>query len=223
MTLPTKLYHYCGEPIEKLYDTWIEYLFSIEYLSEEAKETVSKDPSVLYNMTGLFKPYGFWFSVEHYADDHNWKDWCEEAEFCLESLKLRYLINLKKEAQILVLSNPEELMEFSINYASNESTDFCKFRKEQYSKYSSLLKEDSILRNMDKPYVYQINWKEVQDKYDGIIITPYQWSCRLMNPTTSWYYGWDCASGCIWNTKCIEIELDTEYTHELPQLENKSL
>lgn len=37
-------------------------------------------------------------------------------------------------------------------------------------------------------------------EYAGIIITPYQWARRL---ELSWYYNWDCASGCIWDVSAI--------------------
>lgn len=47
-----------------------------------------------------------------------------------------------------------------------------------------------------------INWKSVAEKYDGIEIPMYHWSFR-MDPEYYWYYGWDCASGCVWNTKAI--------------------
>jgi hypothetical protein len=51
-------------------------------------------------------------------------------------------------------------------------------------------------------YGWFINWPSVAEAYQGIIIAPYLWSRRL-NPRTSWYYGWDCASGCIWDASAI--------------------
>jgi len=47
-----------------------------------------------------------------------------------------------------------------------------------------------------------LDWWRVAERWPGLIITPYQWSCRL-DMDTSWYYGWDCASGCIWNPDVI--------------------
>ena len=41
-----------------------------------------------------------------------------------------------------------------------------------------------------------IAWDNVAAKFDGIVISPYLWSLRLR---LHWYYGWDCASGCLWN------------------------
>ena len=49
-----------------------------------------------------------------------------------------------------------------------------------------------------------IEWQQLVDEgYHGIIIAPYQWKCRL-NPSTSWYYVWDCASGVIWHPDAVE-------------------
>jgi hypothetical protein len=45
-----------------------------------------------------------------------------------------------------------------------------------------------------------IDWIKVNKRYDGIEINPYQYKARY---DISWYYGWDVASGCIWNPKAI--------------------
>lgn len=44
------------------------------------------------------------------------------------------------------------------------------------------------------------DWKRLAKQYDGLEIAPYQWRLRL---NLMWYYGWDCASGCIWNPRAI--------------------
>lgn len=54
------------------------------------------------------------------------------------------------------------------------------------------VKDDFEVRN--------INWPAVKELYDGLVIAPYHWSRRL---TMMWYYGWDCASGVIWNLSAI--------------------
>ena len=50
----------------------------------------------------------------------------------------------------------------------------------------------------------RIVWPCVAMNYDGIEIAPYQWACRL-DARTSFYYGWDCASGVIWNASRARI------------------
>lgn len=54
---------------------------------------------------------------------------------------------------------------------------------------------------------YNIKWPEVSKKYDGIEINPYQWEARL---EYSWYYGWDIASGCVWNLSNVKLKLITD-------------
>jgi hypothetical protein len=51
------------------------------------------------------------------------------------------------------------------------------------------------------PYdLRSIKWGQVKALYDGMIIAPYQWQHRL---GLMWYYGWDCASGVIWNLSAV--------------------
>ena len=52
-----------------------------------------------------------------------------------------------------------------------------------------------------------IKWDRVAHEYDGIEIAPYQWKRRLDGVVSDWYYSWDCASGCIWNPKGVQILL----------------
>lgn len=51
-------------------------------------------------------------------------------------------------------------------------------------------------------FIYHLRWDKIAAKYQGIIIAPYIWRRRL-TPHTSWYYGWDCASGCIWDAHAV--------------------
>lgn len=46
-----------------------------------------------------------------------------------------------------------------------------------------------------------IDWARVAERWQGILITPYQWSLRLSD--VRWYYSWDCASGCIWDPAAV--------------------
>lgn len=46
-----------------------------------------------------------------------------------------------------------------------------------------------------------IDWGRVANDYHGIEIAPYIHKARL---ELMWYYTWDIASGCIWNTQAIK-------------------
>lgn len=55
-----------------------------------------------------------------------------------------------------------------------------------------------------------IDWEACAEKYDGIEICPW---LRSMETKFPWYFGWDVASGCIWNP---EIILDVSHI-KVPQ------
>jgi hypothetical protein len=158
-----------------------------------ASHPVTLEPRSYTNGEGFMrddfgmKPWGLWISVEDYEDDTTWKSWCESESFRLRCLTHRHKIILKESANILVLSSHEQIIEFSKQYPHNDPADYERF----------------ITRNRELPYVYMVKWKEVKAKYDGIIIAPYIWEARFCTCAT-WYYPWDCASGCIWNLECIE-------------------
>lgn len=46
-----------------------------------------------------------------------------------------------------------------------------------------------------------IDWESVEKKYSGIEISPYRYDCRF---SLFWYYGFDVASGCIWDFDCLK-------------------
>jgi len=58
----------------------------------------------------------------------------------------------------------------------------------------------NTLYGSDNDRSYSIAWEKVKAMHDGIIIAPYQWERRY---SFMWYYGWDCASGVIWNLPAI--------------------
>jgi hypothetical protein len=47
-----------------------------------------------------------------------------------------------------------------------------------------------------------IMWGEVAEEYSGIIISPYS---RARSKSYLWYYGWNCAGGCIWDTEIVAL------------------
>lgn len=69
---------------------------------------------------------------------------------------------------------------------------------------SSLANFDNFQRKFGRgtysPRHCGIAWAEVAQRYQGVIIAPYQWARRY---SAFWYYGWDCASGCIWDLSAI--------------------
>ena len=50
-----------------------------------------------------------------------------------------------------------------------------------------------------------IDWRRVKDIYKGILITPYQAGAREVDDVNYHWYRFDCASGCFWDTSCLEM------------------
>lgn len=136
---------------------------------------------------GHLKPVGFWVSV---PGEDDWPSWCRQEEFCLDGLTCAHRVRLRREANILQIDTPQGIDTLHATYAVE--TDFD--RKMGYR------------WDYDRRQYWALDWRKVTADYDGLIIAPYQWTRRLNGP--SWYYGFDCASGCIWNTEAVEsVEL----------------
>lgn len=135
------------------------------------------------------KPSGLWVSVQ---GEDDWKWWCESEEFRLDGLNYAYEVKLKENANVLHLKTPFSLLEFTKKYGSDMHGNPLDLHK--YFEFDGFSSGWGVgIINMD--------WAKAKKEYQGIIIAPYQWSCRF---DLMWYYGWDCASGCIWDLECIE-------------------
>lgn len=134
------------------------------------------------NQTGRLsaheKPRGFWITDD---SEECWRSWCVGESWGLGGLTHKHRIDLD-ESRILILRSAYELDAFTNQFAV-----------------------DNWWGPSGSPRKYRdrcIDWRNVATQHDGLIITPHQWS-RRMSDDYSWYYGWDCASGCIWNAHAI--------------------
>ncbi len=121
------------------------------------------------------KPDGLWFSTE---TKDGWKSWVGDEDYRFPSRlgKYKYEVKLKTGAKVLYIANAKELDKFTAEFQEPSGS--------------------SYLGRM-------IDWQKVAKKFDGIVIVPYI-AERRMTPSSSWYYGWDVASGCVWRKRAIE-------------------
>lgn len=123
-------------------------------------------------------PAGLWVSPDG-AD--SWESWCRNHNFHLGGLAHKHRVTLKRKAKILHIST---LQEFDA---------FCERHTQPM-----WLGEKLLLS-------YKIDWEGIAAIHQGILIAPHRPE-RHLGPL--WYYGWDCASGCIWDANAISsIEL----------------
>lgn len=137
----------------------------------------------------LGKPVGFWVSVEG-PDSFGWSNWCNDTDW-QDRLKYAYEVKLAPDANILYLSTGKDIDDFTKKYRDHDNPTN-KILTDSRQKFGG---------GMNTMY---IDWGKVaREGYQGIIITPYVYSRRIAGHCT-WYYGWDCASGCIWDSQAIQ-------------------
>lgn len=123
------------------------------------------------------KPRGLWISDD--ADlENNWRSWCLSEQFNHQNLTHEHDVTLNQNANVMVLRSAFEIDAFHREFSRGYS-----WQSDRQSR--------------------AIDWPMVAERYDGIIITPYIWDRRLDGEASNWYYGWDCASGCIWRPRAI--------------------
>lgn len=104
----------------------------------------------------------------------DWPTWCAAEEFKDTNRQNQFRVTLAEDANVLHLQTRSEVLDFTEEYTDT----------------------------LDSEYRYAIDWHRVAATYPGIIIAPYQSSLRY-GPEASWYWGWDVASGCIWDADAI--------------------
>jgi hypothetical protein len=125
---------------------------------------------------GAMKPKGLWVSDED--AECSWRWWCIEENFRLDMLTHVHEVTLSNTANVLILETPGLVRDFGREFVVQHGP------------------------HAGGHIIMMLDWVRVIQRWHGLIITPYQWDCRL-DHDCFWYYGWDCASGVIWEPTAI--------------------
>lgn len=104
----------------------------------------------------------------------DWAEWCRGENFAVEHLVLAHQIILTERAPILRVVSAAGIDKLTRVYGVEVGIGRCR----------------------------TIDWRRIAKRYAGIVIAPYIYS-RRMEFDSSWYYPWDCASGCIWDRSAV--------------------
>jgi hypothetical protein len=126
--------------------------------------------------------------------EDSWFNWCIGERFNIERLQFVHRVHLRAGARICWIMTVEELDAFTAKYGVSPYPGGARI---------------------------WIDWRRVMTTYDGLIIPEYFWE-RRNHFETSWYYTWDCASGCIWNRKAI-TRVTPHAMHSLDSLINLTI
>ncbi len=105
--------------------------------------------------------------------DDDWVAWCRSEQWSLTSFAHAAEIILHQQAAIKYLSSAKDIDLFTEEF-----------------------------RDDARPVSGTVDWLAIRQNWQGLVIAPYCWERRLTNHT-NWYYGWDCASGVIWDANAI--------------------
>jgi len=150
----------------------------------------------------------------------------EISEEAYELLKTKYKdsrVIMSKEEKITFRNNPEQKIHFKpkglwygigaswVDWIRNEQPDW----EEDYTHIINVdLSKIKVIRNYQELIEFNdeygtkekssadIDWMKVSKDYSGIEIAPYIYKARY-DREVFWYYAWDVASGCIWNSDAI--------------------
>ena len=141
--------------------------------------------------TSDYKPVGLWYGI---AD--SWIDWCLGEDYGgIHKYIYELIID---ETKILKIDNIEKFEAFEREH--KDLPEWEKKRRETTHPW-----ETGINGVPDVKGAYlrlnSINYERVASNFSGIEISPYLWEKRM---ESMWYYGWDCASGCIWKPDAIK-------------------
>lgn len=143
-----------------------------------AEKPFELDRSRKYNQAVTFKPRGLWFGF-----GNAWIEWCR-SEMPQWVRQHTYEVE-PNGANILMLKTEADFLAFNREY-----------KADYYEEDGRRIEGMKILLGID--------WPKLASEYAGIEIPVYLWKFRL-HPEFMWFYGWDCASGCIWNVRDIEL------------------
>lgn len=151
-----------------------------------ASHPVQFDRSMVYVQPPHFhKPHGLWVSV---VGEDDWAAWVRQERDNQSALRYGYRVEVNPGADILWITTPQGIDDFHTAYSYQD--ELC-----------ARLGDDPFLPDRFVRAQWPIDWPKVTARHDGLVIAPYQWSRRMHGP--HWYYSWDCASGCIWNTAAV--------------------
>lgn len=143
-------------------------------LHHYSDKPVVLDRACRYESSGAYKPPGLWVSV---PGEDDWPAWCRAEDFCVEKLAVAHRVTLAAEANVLLLTTAKELDAFATKFGH----------------------VPEHMRQLSFKYA-EIDWAAVARSWQGLVIAPYQHSRRF---TYHWYYGWDCASGVLWDLRAV--------------------
>jgi hypothetical protein len=141
-------------------------------IEETIPVLIEKDQNARDDSQAMGKPRGLWYEV-----DGDWRRWARREMPHWLSGRFLHRLEIDPKVKLLEIRTEKALREFDREYPAPLGP----WDRRESSRFSTA-----------------VDWPAVAEAYDGIEIAPYVWPARL---ELLWYYGWDCASGCLWRPR----------------------
>jgi hypothetical protein len=151
-----------------------------------------------YPQKGHPKPNGLWFDI-----NGSWKRWCEAVQFRLEDLRFRHTVTILDDSRVLILRNSKDIDVFTSQYRHDISGHIQPLQSSEDLDAFERQYGGDLFSDIKGQFTHYIMWGEVAEQHTGIIIDPY---FHAMSQAYLWYYGWNCAGGCIWDTSVVRLD-----------------
>ena len=118
-----------------------------------------------------------------------------------EALRYRHTVTILDASRVLFLRNARDIDMFTRRYGRDLSANI---ELLQDTETPELLRAGTgmIFPRSSGGFSNYIMWAQVAERHSGIVVDPYS---RARSRTYLWYYGWNCAGGCIWDTGIISL------------------
>ena len=123
-------------------------------------------------------------------------------QFRLEALRYRHTVTILDASRILFLRKAKDIDAFTREYGRDLSGHIRLLQSAEDTDGFGRKYGRDLFADIQKQFSNYIMWEEVAEKHSGIVINPYS---RARSQTYLWYYGWNCAGGCIWDASVIRL------------------
>lgn len=166
---------------------------------------------------------GFWASPVD--SNYGWRAWCIDNEFNKKALSQYILFKLKKNANIYIIDNKDDMDKIAVNSEYSEKelnhlTNLVFDENPQFDRNNQTIFNavKNHIRKTDRPTTQKVmDFNYLYNNYDGVFVTENAASTlRWMNDNVG-LHSWDVESLCVFNPNAIEIidKTDDKYAYHL--------
>lgn len=89
--------------------------------------------------------------------------------------------------------------------------DLSDIYKIRFERDLDALREEYGVVHEELNYVHSIDWSLVAREFKGVYALNWEYGWSGLDSLNPWFYGWDLASGCVWDLSALEEIKDVSH------------